>query len=45
MTYEPPYNPDAIEGAPGAIQVMGIPMKDEEVLQIMGIVDKILKEA
>ena len=34
---------DTIEGAPSGIQVIGKPMKDEELLQIMDIVTEVLK--
>jgi len=34
---------DAIEGAPGGIQVVGRPMKDEELVHIMDIVAEVLK--
>lgn len=34
--------PDAVEGAPSGIQIIGRPMKDEELLKIMAIVDGIL---
>ncbi|KAF2878409.1 amidase signature domain-containing protein [Massariosphaeria phaeospora] len=40
--YEPQYNPDVVEGAPGAIQIMGKPMKDEELVEIMKVVETIL---
>ncbi|KAF2183818.1 amidase [Zopfia rhizophila CBS 207.26] len=43
--YEPPYNPDAVEGAPGAIQLVGRPMKDEELIEVMKVVEDILKKA
>lgn len=34
---------DAIEGAPSGIQVIGKPMKDEELVHIMAIVAEVLK--
>ena len=34
---------DAIEGAPSGIQVIGKPMKDEELVHIMTIVTEVLK--
>jgi Asp-tRNA(Asn)/Glu-tRNA(Gln) amidotransferase A subunit family amidase len=34
---------DAIEGAPSGIQVVGRPMRDEELVQIMGVITEILK--
>jgi Asp-tRNA(Asn)/Glu-tRNA(Gln) amidotransferase A subunit family amidase len=33
---------DAIEGAPSGIQVIGKPMKDEELIHIMAIVTEVL---
>jgi len=43
VTYEPPYDADAIEGAPSGIQVIGKPLKDEELVHIMAIVTEVLK--
>ncbi|OCK75449.1 amidase [Lepidopterella palustris CBS 459.81] len=43
VTYVPPYVADAVEGMPCAIQLMGKPMKDEELLQIMEVVQKVLE--
>ncbi|KAF2264251.1 amidase [Lojkania enalia] len=43
--YEPPYIPDVFEGAPGTIQLVGKPMKDEELVEIMKVVEGLLKEA
>ncbi|KAH7117934.1 amidase signature domain-containing protein [Dendryphion nanum] len=40
--YEPPYEPEKVEGAPGAVQIMGLPMKDEELIEIMKAVEDIL---
>lgn len=34
--------PDAVEGAPTGIQVVGRPLKDEETLKIMEVVAKVL---
>ena len=34
---------DAIEGAPSGIQVIGKPMKDEELVHIMAIVTEVLR--
>ena len=34
---------NAIEGAPSGIQVIGKPMKDEELIHIMAIVAEVLK--
>jgi hypothetical protein len=35
-------DPEAVEGAPGAIQIMGKPMKDEELIEIMKAVETVL---
>ncbi|KAF2793225.1 amidase, partial [Melanomma pulvis-pyrius CBS 109.77] len=43
--YEPPYNAEAVEGAPGAVQIMGRPMKDEELIEIMKVVESVLEQA
>ncbi|KAF2491400.1 amidase [Lophium mytilinum] len=43
VTYTPPYTPEAIDGAPCSIQLVGKPMKDEELLQIIETVGEILK--
>ncbi|KAF2016525.1 amidase [Aaosphaeria arxii CBS 175.79] len=40
--YEPPYEPEKVEGAPGAVQVMGLPMMDEELLEIVKVVEQVL---
>ncbi|KAF2826256.1 amidase [Ophiobolus disseminans] len=39
---EPTYNPDISEGMPTHVQVMGRPMMDEELLQIMGEVQRVV---
>ncbi|PSN60281.1 amidase [Corynespora cassiicola Philippines] len=41
-TYVPPYDPDAVEGAPGAVQIMGKPMRDEELVQVLKVVEETL---
>lgn len=38
-------NPDKVEGAPGSVQIMGKPMKDEELVEIMKVVEDILEKA
>ncbi|KIW08265.1 uncharacterized protein PV09_01188 [Verruconis gallopava] len=43
VTYEPPYNADAVEGAPCGLQVVGRPMKDEETLKMMEVIANVLK--
>lgn len=40
-----PDNPKAVEGAPGAVQVMGRPMRDEELIEILKIVEDVLGKA
>jgi Asp-tRNA(Asn)/Glu-tRNA(Gln) amidotransferase A subunit family amidase len=34
--------PEKVEGAPGAIQVVGKPMMDEELLEIMKVIEETL---
>lgn len=34
--------PDAVEGAPTGIQVVGRPLKDEECLKMMEVIAKVL---
>ena len=36
-------NPDDIEGAPSGIQIIGRPMRDEELVHTMDIVEKALR--
>jgi amidase len=43
VAYEPPYEPEAFEGAPAAIQIMGKPMLDEELIEMLKSVEKILE--
>ncbi|KAI8943485.1 hypothetical protein NX059_001488 [Plenodomus lindquistii] len=43
-TYDPPYQPDVVEGAPAHVQIVGKPMMDEELLAVMKVVERILKE-
>ncbi|KAF2660184.1 amidase [Lophiostoma macrostomum CBS 122681] len=43
--YEPPYNPATFENAPGALQIMGKPMLDEELIQILKVVERDLGTA
>ncbi|KAL1602515.1 hypothetical protein SLS60_005931 [Paraconiothyrium brasiliense] len=43
-TYEPPYEPKILEGLPAHVQVMGKPMKDEELMEILKVVEKTLAE-
>ncbi|CBX96831.1 predicted protein [Plenodomus lingam JN3] len=42
--YEPPYNPDAVEGMPAHVQIVGRPTMDEELLEVMKMIEKMLKE-
>ncbi|KAJ4369968.1 hypothetical protein N0V83_005732 [Neocucurbitaria cava] len=44
VPYEPPYNPDTFEGAPAHVQIMGKPMMDEELIEIMKVVEGVFKE-
>ncbi|KAH8716848.1 amidase signature domain-containing protein [Phaeosphaeriaceae sp. PMI808] len=41
--YDPVYDADWTEGAPTHVQVVGKPMMDEELLDIMGIVEGVMK--
>jgi amidase len=36
---------EAVEGAPGAVQIMGRPMRDEELIEIMKLVEIVLEKA
>ncbi|KAF2459602.1 amidase signature domain-containing protein [Lineolata rhizophorae] len=45
VKYTPPYNKEAMEGGPCGVQVMGKPMKDEELMRIIEVVDAVLKKA
>ncbi|KAF2688416.1 amidase [Lentithecium fluviatile CBS 122367] len=42
--YEPPYAPETFEGMPAHVQVMGKPMQDEELIEILKVVEGILAE-
>ncbi|CAI6333642.1 unnamed protein product [Periconia digitata] len=44
VTYEPPYEPEIFEGMPTHIQVMGKPMQDEELIEILKVVEKVLAD-
>ena len=37
-------DPDTFEGAPAHVQITGKPMMDEELIEIMKVVEGILKE-
>ncbi|KAF2633315.1 amidase [Macroventuria anomochaeta] len=43
VKYEPAYNSEAAEGMPAHIQVVGKPLMDEELLEIMMVVETVLK--
>ncbi|KAK0658824.1 Acetamidase [Lasiodiplodia hormozganensis] len=43
VEYVPPYAPDEVEGAPCAVQVLGRPMRDEELLRDLEVVEKVLR--
>ncbi|KAF2744544.1 amidase [Sporormia fimetaria CBS 119925] len=45
VEYVPPYNPELFEGMPGAVQILGKPMKDEETIEILKVVESVLKKA
>jgi amidase len=36
--------PEACEGLPTHVQIMGRPMMDEELLGVMGVVEAVLKD-
>ncbi|PVH99403.1 amidase [Periconia macrospinosa] len=42
VAYEPPYNAELFEGMPAHVQVMGKPMQDEELMEILKVVEEIL---
>ncbi|KAF9701093.1 hypothetical protein EKO04_000110 [Ascochyta lentis] len=44
VLYEPAYDPEEAEGMPAHIQIVGQPLMDEELLEIMRIVEAVLKE-
>lgn len=37
--------PEAVDGVPGAIQIMGRPMRDEELMEVMNVVESVLEKA
>ncbi|KAF2736857.1 amidase signature enzyme [Polyplosphaeria fusca] len=43
--YEPPYQPDVIEGMPAHVQIVGKPMEDEELIEIMKVLEETLHKA
>ncbi|KAH7089542.1 amidase signature domain-containing protein [Paraphoma chrysanthemicola] len=42
--YEPVYNPEAVQGLPCHVQIMGKPMEDEELIEVMSVVQEVLKK-
>ncbi|GFP51852.1 acetamidase [Trichoderma asperellum] len=42
VPYEPSYVPENVKDVPGSLQLMGKPFCDEELIEIMAVVDKIL---
>ncbi|KAH7073896.1 amidase signature domain-containing protein [Paraphoma chrysanthemicola] len=44
VEYEPAYIPKAVEGLPCHVQIVGKPMQDEELLQIMSVVQEELRK-
>ncbi|KAG9194975.1 amidase [Alternaria panax] len=44
VVYEPPYDADECEGLPTHVQVVGKSMMDEELVEIMKVVESVLKE-
>ncbi|KAH7412131.1 amidase signature domain-containing protein [Phaeosphaeria sp. MPI-PUGE-AT-0046c] len=45
VSYEPPYDPEVSEGMPTHVQIVGKPMMDEELLEVMKVVESIVKNA
>ncbi|KZM28835.1 Amidase [Ascochyta rabiei] len=45
VTYEPTYDPEAAEGMPSHIQIVGKPLMDEELLEIMKTIEAVLKDS
>ncbi|KAJ4983362.1 amidase [Stagonosporopsis vannaccii] len=45
VAYEPAYDPEAVQGMPAHIQIVGKPLMDEELLEIMETVEGVLKIA
>ncbi|KAF1363823.1 amidase [Lizonia empirigonia] len=45
VEYEPAYNPEEVEGMPAHLQIVGKPFMDEELLEIMKVVETVLKES
>ncbi|KAJ9666035.1 hypothetical protein H2201_003948 [Coniosporium apollinis] len=43
IEYVPPYDADAVEGAPCGIQVVGKPMRDEELMTVLKVIEDVLK--
>ncbi|KAF8864358.1 amidase [Acephala macrosclerotiorum] len=43
VTYSHPYEPEAIEGAPGGFQLLERNMRDEECLEVAGVVESVLR--
>ncbi|KAF2002522.1 amidase [Amniculicola lignicola CBS 123094] len=42
VVYEPAYNAETFEGLPGTVQIMGKPMEDEELVEILMVIEAIL---
>ncbi|KUJ08532.1 amidase [Mollisia scopiformis] len=45
VTYAPAYESEACEGVPGGLQILGRNMRDEECLDVAGVVESILRMA
>lgn len=45
VTYTPPYVAEAVEGMPCSIQLMGKPLRDEELARDLEVVEKVLRTA
>ncbi|KAJ8115001.1 hypothetical protein OPT61_g3255 [Boeremia exigua] len=45
VTYQPAYDAEAVEGMPAHVQIVGKPLMDEELLEIMKIVQATLSDS
>ncbi|KAL5121498.1 hypothetical protein ACEQ8H_000570 [Pleosporales sp. CAS-2024a] len=43
VAYQPAYDPSKCEGLPTHVQILGKPMRDEELVQIMQVVEDVVK--
>ncbi|KAF1926613.1 amidase signature enzyme [Didymella exigua CBS 183.55] len=45
VVYDPPYDPEAAEGMPAHVQIVGKPFMDKELLGIMKVVEIVLEKS